>query len=58
MNSPKKAVTHNSTFHADDVFATATLSLLFGDDISFTRTRDADIIAGADIVYDVGGRGS
>lgn len=51
----KILVTHNGTFHADDLFATATLSILFGGDIKIYRTRDPKLIESADIVYDVGG---
>lgn len=47
--------THSGSFHADDVFATALLKLRFEDDIVVTRTRDPEIIASSDIVYDVGG---
>ena len=47
---------HNGTFHTDDVFACATLSLAYLDrDIEITRTRDEAIIAAAHIVVDVGG---
>jgi uncharacterized UPF0160 family protein len=46
-------VTHNHSFHADDVFACATLLLLFKD-ASIIRTRDPQVIANADIVLDVG----
>ncbi len=49
-----KVVTHDSRFHADDVFAIATLSLVFGNKIKITRTRDQKIIDAADIVLDVG----
>jgi len=48
-------VTHDSTFHADDVFATATLAIFLNDDYELIRTRDVEIIAKADYVYDVGG---
>jgi len=52
----KKVVTHNGSFHADDVFAIATLQLFFGlDKLSVTRTRDESVISEADIVVDVGG---
>jgi len=51
----KKVVTHNANFHADDVFATATLDLVFNGDIEVIRSRDQEIIDGGDIVYDVGG---
>jgi uncharacterized UPF0160 family protein len=49
-----KVVTHNGRCHADDVFATATLQLKFGEGIEVVRTRDEGAIAEADIVYDVG----
>lgn len=48
-----KAVTHNARFHSDDVCAAAVLSLVYPH-IQFTRTRDADLISAADIVFDVG----
>lgn len=52
----KHIVTHSSRFHADDVFAVATLSLVFGrENIEISRTRDGKIIEAADIVVDVGG---
>ncbi len=47
--------THDGTFHTDDVFACATLSLAFKDqEIEIVRTRDGDTINNADIVFDVG----
>ena len=49
-----KAVTHDGTFHADDIFSAAVLRRIFPD-IKFTRTRDPKIIAKADITFDVGG---
>jgi len=49
-----KIVTHSGTFHADDVFAFAVLHAALGD-FDFVRTRDADLIDAADIVFDVGG---
>jgi len=48
-----KIVTHNAKFHADDVFAVATLLILFPD-AEVTRTRDEGLIKAADIVVDVG----
>jgi uncharacterized UPF0160 family protein len=51
----KILVTHSGRFHADDIFATATLSLLHDGKIKIIRTRDEGIIAKADYVYDVGG---
>lgn len=49
-----KVVTHSGTFHADDVFAFSVLREAVGD-FPFTRTRDASVIASADLVFDVGG---
>lgn len=49
-----KVVTHSGTFHADDVFACAVLRAALGE-FDFVRTRDAAVIASADIVFDVGG---
>lgn len=52
----KKVITHSGPFHADDVFAVATLQLVFGsNEIEVTRTRDESIINSGDIVLDVGG---
>ncbi len=51
----KICVTHDGTFHADDLFATATLSILNNGNIKIIRTRDTKLIEQADIVYDVGG---
>lgn len=49
-------ITHDGTFHTDDVFACATLSLVFTDrEIEILRTRDEHDIARGDIVFDVGG---
>ena len=50
-----KLITHDSTFHADDIFATAALSLLLNDNIKVIRTRDPELKKTADYVYDVGG---
>jgi uncharacterized UPF0160 family protein len=53
----KTVVTHNGSFHADDVFAVATLQLVFGvDALTIVRTRDEALIDAADIVVDVGGQ--
>lgn len=54
----KKVVTHSGSFHADDIFACATLSLYFKKNnmkYRVTRTRDESIIKKADYVFDVGG---
>lgn len=50
-------VTHDSGFHADDVFAVATLSIWAeenGKRIKVVRTRDQNKISKADMVVDVG----
>jgi uncharacterized UPF0160 family protein len=53
----KLLVTHNGSFHADDVFACATLAYYFEkkkQKYRIVRTRDQEIINSADIVVDVG----
>lgn len=47
--------THDGSFHADEVFAIATLTLLH-DDVSVVRTRDPEALAAADVRVDVGFR--
>lgn len=47
--------THDGSFHADEVFAIAALSLL-GDPVEVVRTRDRDALAHADLRVDVGFR--
>lgn len=51
----KILVTHNGAFHTDDLFATATLSILEKGNIKIIRTRDPEIFKKGDYVYDVGG---
>jgi uncharacterized UPF0160 family protein len=48
-----RVATHDGTFHADDVFAHVVLRAAFGA-VELTRTRDRELIAAADIVFDVG----
>ncbi len=50
----KTVVAHSGEFHADDVFAVASLSLLLGK-VRVLRTRDQKIINAGDYVVDVGG---
>ncbi len=50
----KTIVTHSGNFHSDDVFAVATLLLVYPD-ANVVRTRDEEEIKKADIVVDVGG---
>ena len=47
-------VTHNGMFHADDVFAVATMLLLFPK-AKVIRSRDPLVWATADVLVDVGG---
>ncbi len=50
-----RIITHSAGFHADDVFAVATLSLLLGpENIEVVRTRDPELIATGEYVVDVG----
>jgi uncharacterized UPF0160 family protein len=51
----KICVTHNGTFHVDDIFSTATFSLLNDNNIKIIRTRNPEFFKKADYVYDVGG---
>ncbi len=52
----KILVAHNGSFHADDIFACATILASFPDEnIKIVRTRDEEIIKKADFVVDVGG---
>lgn len=49
-----KVITHSGSFHADDVFAIATLELFFDEPLDVVRTRDDAVIATGDVVVDVG----
>ena len=54
----KKLITHNRSFHTDDVFAAAALSILLerqGETFEIVRTRDEALMKNADYVFDVGG---
>ena len=56
--SSKTLVTHNGSFHTDDIFACATLTLMLeraGVQFKIIRTRDEEIIKSGDFVFDVGG---
>lgn len=56
LESPAMRVaTHDGSFHADEVFAIAALGLL-GEPLEVVRTRDRDLLAGADLRVDVGFR--
>lgn len=51
----KTIAVHNGSYHADDVFACATLSLFLKGNMRVIRTRDQKEIGKADFVIDVGG---
>ncbi|MFH1608555.1 MAG: MYG1 family protein [Patescibacteria group bacterium] len=54
----KKLVTHDGSFHADDIFACATLLLVLDkkkERAKIFRTRDQNIIKKGDYVFDIGG---
>lgn len=53
-----KLIAHDGSFHADDIFAAATLSILLerkGEEFEITRTRVPELIEAGDYVFDVGG---
>ena len=55
--SEKRLVTHDGSFHTDDIFAAAALSAYLskkGEAFEIIRTRDADVIRAGDYVFDVG----
>ncbi|MCB9809202.1 MYG1 family protein [Candidatus Nomurabacteria bacterium] len=57
LRKKKKLITHSGSFHADDVFAAATLSLWLdreGFRYRIIRTRDENRIDTGDYVFDVG----
>jgi uncharacterized UPF0160 family protein len=57
MNKVNKLITHNGSFHADDIFACATLCLMLekkGEEFEIIRTRDPEIIKTGDYVFDIG----
>jgi len=47
-------VTHNNSFHADDIFSAAVLKLIFKH-AKIIRTRDEKYFKKGDVVFDVGG---
>jgi uncharacterized UPF0160 family protein len=59
MKKNKKIlITHDGSFHTDDIFAAATLSLILekrGENFEIIRTRDPKIINTGDYIFDVGG---
>lgn len=58
MQKKNKLITHNGSFHADDIFSSAALFLMLekrGENAEIIRTRDEEIIRAGDYVFDVGG---
>lgn len=58
MTKNKKLITHNGSFHADDIFAAAIFSIYLekkGENFEIIRTRDPEVIKSGDYVFDVGG---
>lgn len=58
MESKITIVTHNGSFHSDDVFAVAVLLLVLKEKpvvATIVRTRDESVISSGDFVVDVGG---
>ncbi len=54
----KKIITHSGNFHADDIFAVATIQLILekeGKIFEVVRTRDEEVMKTGDFVVDVGG---
>ena len=54
----KKLITHDGSFHSDDIFACATLCLMLeknNETFEIIRTRDEEIMKEGDYVFDVGG---
>jgi len=54
FNKKKILVTHGGTFHVDDLFSTASLSILNEGRVKIIRIKDTDIVEKADYVYDIG----
>lgn len=58
ITASKKLITHDGSFHADDIFSCAAISLMLGENkqsFKVIRTRDSEIIKTGDYVFDVGG---
>lgn len=58
MHTPVRIIAHSGSFHADDIFACATLSIVLekeGKEFEIIRSRDEEVIKTGDYVVDVGG---
>lgn len=49
-----RVATHSGPFHADDVLAYALLRVFAREDLKLVRTRDSELLAKQDLVFDVG----
>jgi len=54
FNKKVKVAVHDGSFHADDVFSVAILSLYLKKPLKIFRTRDPKVLAKMDYVFDVG----
>jgi uncharacterized UPF0160 family protein len=54
LRSKKTIAVHSGSFHSDDVFSVAVLSILLDGRIKVVHTRDQSVIDQADYVLDVG----
>ena len=50
-----RVATHNGPFHADDVLAWGLVQVFVDPAAELVRTRDPEVLAAADLVFDVGG---
>ncbi len=54
LKSKTKVAVHDGSFHPDDVFAVAILSIYLNAPLEIIRTRDPKVLADCDYVFDVG----
>ena len=56
MEKPIRIITHNGTFHIDELMAVASLEIFFdGKPYEVIRTRDPEVMKTGDYIVDVGG---
>jgi uncharacterized UPF0160 family protein len=58
QNRKLKLITHDGSFHTDDIFSAAALSIYLeqkGEAFEIIRTRDPEVVGSGDYVFDVGG---
>ncbi|MEM9862339.1 MAG: MYG1 family protein [Myxococcota bacterium] len=51
---PLRLGTHDGPFHADDVLAAALVRVFWDPDAKVVRSRDREVLASCDVVFDVG----